>query len=261
MDNSKNTLEISTRNINNEINYFGNYRKETLEKTIGRFNEYLRLIGKKSKDKTYDIPYSINAPSIKANAQLQEIKISSDDKMKIAVNASKIIEIGSNKLAEYIAKRKNIAFTPHHNPATPNSGNWILDLLASSFTIASVYAEQREAEKTAIEKYKSETNVLIEKINAQIAFYSQISIRINEIMNVTDEMANRCMASLDELKRYIYEFNVNNTKHMAAFQKSLILCKGISELAKVELLESENTLSSSGEQYLINSKKLLSSSL
>ena len=62
--------------------------------------------------------------------------------MKIAVNASKIIEIGSNKLAEYIAKRKNIAFTPHHNPATPNSGNWILDLLASSFTIASVYAEQ-----------------------------------------------------------------------------------------------------------------------
>lgn len=74
LDNSKNTLEISTRNINNEINYFGNYRKETLEKTIGRFNEYLRLIGKKSKDKTYDIPYSINAQASKPMRSYKRLK-------------------------------------------------------------------------------------------------------------------------------------------------------------------------------------------
>ena len=49
--------------------------------------------------------------------------------------------------------------------------------------------------------------------------------------------------------------------HLGYLQTTLILLKGISELSKVEILDSNNQLSLSDQQYIIKSKQLLTESL
>ena len=56
-------------------------------------------------------------------------------------------------------------------------------------------------------------------------------------------------------------FDVEKDKHIAVYQKTAILVKGISDLAKIEILGTDEQLSKKDDQYIIKSKKLLSETL
>lgn len=99
------------------------------------------------------------------------------------------------------------------------------------------------------------------KIDERVEFCLQIIKRIKEIVSVSDELQVRCEEALAKLETIINSFDVENQMHLGYLQTTLILLKGISELSKVEILDSNNQLSLSDQQYIIKSKQLLTESL
>ena len=257
---SKYLLQLESTKLNQEIERFGTYRRIVLKNTVGRFKEDLDALGKKLKGGAYAIPEGIEMPDVAA-LSFQEVNFTSDQKWQIADGVGKVTLVTTNKVLEMVSRRKGWNFTPSKNTGYGNSGIWWLDLLQAGLEVASAVAEKREQEETAVQRYEAETHVLREKLLVQIVFCSSISSRLKELIFVSDELEKRCVAELEKLESVMGEFDVENHTHLSYYQSANILIKGISELSKVEILDSNNQLSLLDQQYIVKSRKLLTESL
>lgn len=259
LESYKKKLDDSSRDVNCKVKVFGDYREQTLNHTVIRFRNDLSFIGKKLKGNEYLIPSGFE--SIKRYEHSFElVSFTPEQSRRISANVGKIITFGGNKLIDVIAKRKGIDVSNSRNRSSSNSGSW-LDLAAALLGLASDYYMKKEAEKTAVEKYVAETDVLCERIQVQIDFMSRIQDRIKELIDVTEQLKSRSLIALENFERFLNIFDVENTVHLKSYQTALILVKGISEISKVEILDSQNQISKSDENYIISSRKLLTSSL
>lgn len=256
----KRTLVVVSTSLNRDIEKFGTYRWNVLKNTVGRFKKDLDVLGKKLKGGAYAIPESIEMPSVAA-LSFQEINFTSDQKWRIADGVSKAALIGTNKVLEMMSQRKGWNFTPSKNTGGGNSGIWWLDLLQAGLKVASAVAEKTEQEETAVQQYEAEADVLCEKVHAQIVFCDSIYRRLKELISVSDELEKRCVVELEKLESVMETFDVENRTHLGYYQSASILIKGISELSKVEILDSNNRLSLLDQQYIVKSRKLLTESL
>lgn len=257
---SKYLLQLESTKLNQEIERFGTYRRIVLKNTVGRFKEDLDALGKKLKGGAYAIPEGIEMPDVAA-LSFQEVNFTSDQKWQIADGVGKVTLVTTNKVLEMVSRRKGWNFTPSKNTGYGNSGIWWLDLLQAGLEVASAVAEKREQEETAVQRYEAETHVLREKLLVQIVFCNSISSRLKELIFVSDELEKRCVAELEKLESVMGEFDVENHTHLSYYQSANILIKGISELSKVEILDSNNQLSLLDQQYIVKSRKLLTESL
>lgn len=257
---SKEWLERVSTSLNREIDRFGTYRQAVLKNTVGRFKKDLDALGKKLKGGAYAIPEGIETPDVAA-LSFQEINFTSEQKWRIADGVGKAALIGTNKVLEMMSRRKGWNFTPSKNTGSGNSGIWWLDLLQAGLGIAAAVAEKKEQEETAVQRYEAETDVLCKKVDAQIVFCNSISHRLKELISVSDELEKRCVAALEKLESVMEAFDVENRTHLGYYQSASILIIGISELSKVEILDSNNQLSLLDQQYIVKSRKLLTESL
>ena len=257
---SKEWLERVSTSLNREIDRFGTYRQAVLKNTVGRFKKDLDALGKKLKGGAYAIPEGIETPDVAA-LSFQEINFTSEQKWRIADGVGKAALIGTNKVLEMMSRRKGWNFTPSKNTGSGNSGIWWLDLLQAGLGIAAAVAEKKEQEETAVQRYEAETDVLCKKVDAQIVFCNSISHRLKELISVSDELEKRCVVELEKLESVMETFDVENRTHLGYYQSASILIKGISELSKVEILDSNNRLSLLDQQYIVKSRKLLTESL
>ena len=253
-------LQLASTSLNREIERFGTYRQVVLKNTVGRFKEDLNALGKKLKGSAYAIPEGIEMPDVTA-LSFQEINFTSEQKWRIADGVGKAVLIGTNKVLEMMSRRKGWNFTPSKNTGSGNSGIWWLDLLQAGLGIAAAVAEKKEQEETAVQQYEAEADVLCEKVHAQIVFCDSIYRRLIELISVSDELEKRCVATLEKLESVMETFDVENRTHLGYYQSASILIKGISELSKVEILDSNNRLSLLDQQYIVKSRKLLTESL
>lgn len=253
-------LQLASTSLNREIERFGTYRQVVLKNTVGRFKKDLDVLGKKLKGGAYAIPEGIETPDVAA-LSFQEINFTSEQKWRIADGVGKAALIGTNKVLEMMSRRKGWNFTPSKNAGGGNSGIWWLDLLQAGLGIAAAVAEKKEQEETAVQQYEAEADVLCEKVHAQIVFCDSIYRRLQELISVSDELEKRCVAALEKLESVMEAFDVENRTHLGYYQSASILIKGISELSKVEILDSNNQLSLLDQQYIVKSRKLLTESL
>ena len=262
LDQKKDQLKRATALLSNEIFQFGEYRCSVLKDTIGRFKNDMIIIGKYLEGGGYDIPESIETPQ-SINLHFEKYEMSEKKKDDIFQHASQAILSGSEGVMRAIAKRNNVSFNPNtnNNYGTGQSGVWWLDLVVAGVGLFSDIADKRAKEEARVERYEAETSKLIKKTETQIEFCHQIIRRIKELIEVSDDLKLRCVNSLWMLEQVINEFNVNDNEHIAMYQKAAILIKGISELAKVEIIDSNNEISQSDSQYIIKSKQLLMSSI
>lgn len=262
LDQKKDQLEIATALLSNEIFQFGEYRCSVLKDTIGRFKNDMIIIGKYLEGGGYDIPESIETPQ-SINLHFEKYEMSEKKKDDIFQHASQAILSGSEGVMRAIAKRNNVSFNPNtsNNYGTGQSGVWWLDLVVAGVGLFSDIADKRAKEEASVERYEAETSKLIKKTEIQIEFCHQIIRRIKELIEVSDDLKLRCVSSLQMLEQVINEFNVKDNEHIAKYQKTAILIKGISELAKVEIIDSNNKISQSDSQYIIKSRQLLMSSI
>ena len=180
---------------------------------------------------------------------------------KVYIPMSKATIAGTNKVLEMIAKRKGLNFNLNINTGGGNSGVWWLDMLQAAIGVASAVAEKRAQEETEVQRYEAETDVLCKQVDARIAFCRQVFKRIEEIISVSNELETRCVNALKKLETIINVFDVENQVHLSYYQTVGILMKGISELSKVEILDSKDQLSQSDQQYIIRSRQLLTETL
>lgn len=260
MARSKEWLERVSTSLNREIDRFGTYRQAVLKNTVGRFKKDLDALGKKLKGGAYAIPEGIEMPDI-AVLSFQTVNFSSEQKWQIADSVSKAALISTNKVLEMVSRRKGWNFTPSKNTGSGNSGIWWLDLLQAGLGIAAAVTEKKIQEETAVQRYEAETDVLCKKVDAQIVFCNSISHRLKELISVSDELEKRCVVELEKLESVMETFDVENRTHLGYYQSASILIKGISELSKVEILDSNNRLSLLDQQYIVKSRKLLTESL
>lgn len=256
---AKEKLDYSIESVNRKVKVFGDYREQTLNHTVIRFRNDLSFIGKKLKGNEYLIPSEFKSTK-KIEHSFDPVSFTPEQSRRITENVGKLITFGGNKLIDAIAKRKGIDVSNSRNRSSSNSGSW-LDLAVALLGLASDYYMKKEAEKTAVEKYVAETDVLCERIQAQIDFMSRIQDRIKELIDVTEQLKSRSLIALVNFERFLNIFDVENTVHLKSYQTALILVKGISEISKVEILDSQNQISKSDENYIISSRKLLTSSL
>ena len=257
---AKETLLVVSTALNRDIERFGTYRRNVLKNTVGRFKKDLDVLGKKLKGGAYAIPEGIEMPDVAA-LSFQEINFTSDQKWRIADGVGKAALIGTNKVLEMMSRRKGWNFTPSKNTGGGNSGIWWLDLLQAGLGIAAAVAEKKEQEETAVQQYEAEADLLCKKVHAQIVFCDSIYRRLQELMSVSDELEKRCVAALEKLESVMEAFDVENRTHLGYYQSASILIIGISELSKVEILDSNNQLSLLDQQYIVKSRKLLTESL
>ena len=259
LEKSKGTLERVTISLNSEIDKFGVYRRTVLKNTLGRFKADMEVLGKKVKRGAYSIPYELEMSKL-AEITLNEVNFTSDQKWQIANHVGKATIAGTNKVLEMIAKRKSLNLNLNKN-TSGNSGIWWLDMLQAAIGVASAVAEKKAQEETEVQRYEAETDVLCQQVDARVEFCCQISKRIEELISVTDKLKERCVAALVNLETMLDDFSVENPVHLNCIQRVQILIKGISELAKVEILDSNDKLSMSDQQYIIKSRQLLTESL
>jgi len=257
---SKDMLETVSASLNREIDKFGIYRQTVLKNTLGRFKADLDIIGKKVKGGTYSIPYELEMSKL-AEVSLNEVNFTSEQKWQIANNVGKAAIAGTNKVLEMIAKRKGLNFNLSKNTGGGNSGVWWLDMLQAALTVASAVAEKKAQEETEVQRYEAEADVLCKQADTRAAFCRQICKRIKEIISVSDELEARCVDALKKLETVINVFDVENQTHLGYYQSAGILIKGISELSKVEIIDSNDRLSQSDQQYIIKSRQLLTETL
>ena len=253
-------LQLASTSLNREIERFGTYRQVVLKNTVGRFKKDLDVLGKKLKGGAYAIPEGIETPDVAA-LSFQEINFTSEQKWRIADGVGKAALIGTNKVLEMMSRRKGWNFTPSKNTGGGNSGIWWLDLLQAGLGIAAAVTEKKIQEETAVQRYEAETDVLCKKVDAQIVFCNSISHRLKELISVSDELEKHCVVELEKLESVMETFDVENRTHLGYYQSASILIKGISELSKVEILDSNNQLSLLDQQYIVKSRKLLTESL
>lgn len=256
---SKSLLEEASAILNKQIGDFGKFRESTLIDTVGRFKSNMETLGKSIKDNKFEIPSSLDVPLF-GEIHLEEITFTPNQVNQLSVNAANLLLTSSNKVLDIVAKRKGLNF---NSSTTSNgrSGIWWLDMLQATLTIAATVAEKREREETAVVKYEKQAVLICRKIDAQLEFFSQIENRLEEIISVSEQLKERCTGALEKLEDIIDVFDVNNDSHLKIFQLVVIFVKGISEISKVKILDSEDTLSMGDQRYIIHSKQLLTSSL
>ncbi len=256
-DAKKRVQEIASV-VDQEVAEFGDYRGSVLQETVSRFKSDLNIIGKKLKSGDYDIPSGFEMPDV-INVTLKKVAFTVEQKLEITNNVVKAVSIGTDKILQMIAKRKGVVY---NNPSSPaKSGFWWLDLLQVGLDMAVGYSQKKMEEEKTVEEYESNVDRVCSQADMQIEFCYQILERLEEIITVTNSLKERCICQLNELEEIINMFDVEKDKHIKIYQKAVILVKGISELAKIEILGTDEQLSKKDDQYIIKSKKLLSETL
>ena len=256
---SKNILDTVSTSLNREIEKFGIYRQTILENTVGRFKRDMKIIGKQVKDNAYSIPYELEIAKL-ADVTLNEVEFSSEQIFRITTNVSKVTIACTNKVFEMIGKRKRINIDGYNSP-NRNSGNGWFDIVIAAVELLGTIAEKKMQEEAEVKRYVAETDVLCKKVDMQTEFCRQILKRIEEIILVSDELEARCVDALKKMETILHVFDATNQIHLGYFQSAMILIKGISELSKVEILDSKGQISQLDQQYIIKSRQLLTATL
>ena len=255
----KQNLEVVSASLNSEIKAFGDYRLEVLKNTVGRFKKDLNSLKKNLRAGEYLIPEEVEIKEVMALSS-KDGSFIPELNLQIVENVSKVVFVGANKILDTVARRKGVNLNTN-NYTGGSSGPWWLELLQAAFTVAAAVAEKKEQEKIEVERYEAEADVLCEKMHAHIVLCDKISRRLKELIFVTDGLEKRCITELEKLESIIDVFNSENSTHLQAFSKAKILIKNISDVSKVEILDSNNRLSLFDQQYILKSRKILAETL
>src|SRR5690606_27145552 len=114
---------------------------------------------------------------------------------------------------------------------------------------------------TEVQKYSSEVDIACEKMETSWVAMNGIKQRINELMEVTFNVYEKCVIQLSHLAPIISNFDSKSDEHLIIFQKTALLIKSMSELAKTPLFGDDMNLSLQSEEVIVKTKKILNTEL
>jgi hypothetical protein len=125
-------------------------------------------------------------------------------------------------------------------------------------TLASHFYSKKNTEAEA---YLAEVKLWAEQMQANWVVLAGVKKRINELYEVTIDLAERCKCELDKLERIIPVFDNSNSEHVKCFQQCALMAKSVSELAITPVLDEEGNISQQSGVMVAKTQKILNSEL
>lgn len=130
--------------------------------------------------------------------------------------------------------------------------------LASAGLVASgIFAKKL----TEVQKYSAEVDIACEQMEMSWVAMNGIKQRIIELMEVTYNIYEKCVIQLSHLAPIVSSFDSKSEEHLLIFQKTALLVKSMSELAKTPLFGDDMNLSFQSEEVIVKTKRILNTEL
>lgn len=148
--------------------------------------------------------------------------------------------------------------------ATGGGGMFVGGLMLNGIAIAPavaiggfVLAAQGEKALTKATEYEANVNTDIARIGRLINFLHRAETRADELQDVMRRLDARASAVLDELVVMVDEFDDNNDVHIGKLSTAMLLCKALSELMQVKVLNDENELNPDLDDFIARRRMML----
>ena len=260
--------ERRRQNSNQILDTFGRVRLEALQETVGKFIIYLDLIKKKAKVKEYELLTSIDVTPEQVK-ELETVNMNASTALKtLAVSGGNAIAVVMGVPAlvtQFAAASTGTAIASLHGAAATNAvfawlgggsiasgglgvagGMAVLGTLtgvvalASASVVATAYFAKKHTEAT---QYLADMKEMKAKMELGWTILDNVNKRAQELQNITIQLKERCIQSLDQLADIMIGFDAQNTEHLKIFQQTAILIKSMSELAQVPVMDDEGNVS------------------
>lgn len=120
-----------------------------------------------------------------------------------------------------------------------------------------VLAAQGEKALTKATDYEANVNMDVARINRLIGFLHRAETRADELQDLMRRLDARASAVLDELFANVDEFDDTNDVHVGRLRTALLLCKALSELLHVKVLNDENELNPDFDDFIARYRVIL----
>ncbi|MDR1623604.1 MAG: hypothetical protein LBS04_01325 [Tannerellaceae bacterium] len=290
---SEKTAEIQ-RGLNQSIEEYGRRKLETLKRTLGVFLSYLQRMEQKYKESYYELMDGCDFPKAYV-VELGQLNMNNNELLKTAITTggftyaavagvptavmAGVTAIGAASTGTSIsllsgAAKINAIMAWLGGGTLAAGGGGIaagtVVLAGITYTVTGVVAiaatglmaSSIMAKKlTQAQTYSSEVEIACEKMETSWVAMDGIKQRVNELMDITMNVYDKCIIQLSYLEPIVADFNTQSKEHVLIFQKTALLVKSMSELAKTPLFGDDMNLSKDSEAIVTKTRKILNTEL
>ncbi|MFV0164347.1 hypothetical protein OBK04_11935 [Empedobacter falsenii] len=287
------TEEIQ-QDLNKQLEQYGQQKLETLKRTLGVFLTYLDTMEQKYKENYYELMDECHFPKSYV-AELQQLSMNNTEMLKTAATSGSFASVAilgvpfavKGAVGAWATASTGTAITGLYGAAKTSAimawlgggsiatggggmaaGTVVLAgitytatgvvALASAGLVASgIYAKKL----TEAEKFSADVDIACEKMEISWIAMKGIKQRIIELMDVTYNVYEKCVIQLSHLKVIVSNFDSKSREHLLTFQKTALLIKSMSELARTPLFGDDMNLSMESENVIVKTKKILNTEL
>lgn len=287
------TQEIQ-QDLNKSLEQYGQQKLETLKRTLGVFLKYLDKMEQKYKGNYYELMDECDFPKAYV-ADLKQLSMNNSEMLKTAVTSGGFAlaaisgvpaavtgAVGTfatastgtaiSSLSGAAASKAILAWLGGGSTAAGGGGVALGSVVLTGITVtttsivglasAGLVASGIFAKKlTEVQKFSSEVDITCEKMEISWVAMNGIKQRINELMEVTFNVYEKCVIQLSHLAPIVSNFDSKSKEHLMIFQKTALLIKSMSELAKTPLFDSDMNLSLQNEEVIVKTRKILNTEL
>ncbi len=259
------------------LSNFGKVRTEALHNVVGRFLRLLDEMGKRNKEKEYEM-LGVADITVENVGQMQQLDMGASEALKTlgaaggfagialagtptlvtgAVTALATASTGTaiSSLSGAAATNAVLAWLGGGSIAAGGGGmaagatvlagityaaTGVFAVAAAGVVATAFYSKkltEATAEKAKVEQWAAD-------VRQGWVVMDGIKLRANELRKLTLELKERGGQLLDNLQDVVATFNNNNLDHVRLFQQSALLVKSMTELAQTPLLDDEGNVSS-----------------
>lgn len=290
---SEKTTEVQ-QDLNRSIEEYGRRKLETLKRTLGVFLSYLERMEQKYKESYYELMDGCDFPKAYVT-ELGQLNMNNNELLKTAITtggfsyaavagvpAAVTGAVGAlatastgtaiTSLSGAAASNAILAWLGGGSIAAGGGGiaagtvvlagitysvTGIAAIAASGLVASSIFAKKL----TQTHAYSSEVDIACEKMETSWVAMDGIKQRVSELMDVTMNVYDKCIIQLSHLEPIVSNFDTKSKEHLLIFQKSALLVKSMSELAKTPLFGDDMNLSEQSEAVITKTRKILNTEL
>ena len=288
------TNEAIREDLNEILEAFGKYKLESLKDTVGRFLHCLEQMNQRAKGKEYEFLTEIDIRTEEIK-EMESIDMGASDALRslavgggfatvglmgtpVAVTAA-VTAVASASTGTAISALSGAAA---HNAVLAwlgggaisaggggmAAGTVVLGAITATATVGlavvavgTLASRFYSKKNTEAEAYLAEVKLWAEQMQANWVVLAGVKKRINELYEVTIDLAERCKCELDKLERIIPVFDNSNSEHVRCFQQCALMAKSVSELAITPVLDEEGNISQQAGVMVAKTQKILNSEL
>lgn len=280
--------------LNKSLEQYGQQKLETLKRTLGVFLSYLDKMEQKYKENYYELMNECDFPKAYVS-DLKKLSMNNSEMLKTAatgggfavaaisgvpvavtgaVGALATASTGTaiSSLSGAAASNAILAWLGGGSIAAGGGGiatgatvlagitigaTSVVAIVSAGLVASGIFAKKL----TEVEKFSADVDIACEQMETSWVAMGGIKQRVLELQEVTYNVYENCVIQLSHLSPIISNFDSKSKEHLLIFQKTALLIKSMSELAKTPLFGDDMNLSLQSQEVILKTKKILNTEL